>query len=78
MASKYLLRVVDRGTLRNVPVVDVYFLRIDGGCEACVMHSVHLGLSPKSAEELATYFGGLGVRVEREARPLPAEPKAGG
>jgi len=72
--ASYILRVVDRGAPKGVPVVDVYLLRIDGGCEACVMHSADLGLSPKSVEELAAYFGGLGVRVEREARPLPADP----
>lgn len=65
--SPHLLRVVDRGELNGVPVVDVYLVaRSPGGSESGLMHST--GLSPKSADELAGLFKGWGLRVEREKR----------
>lgn len=68
----YLLRLIDRGSIRGVPVVDMQLLRVDGPAHACVLHSVGLGLSPPTAAHLAESFAVLGVAVERETRVLEA------
>lgn len=36
-----------------------------------MLHSAGLGLSPAGVEAVAEAIGELGVRVERESRPLP-------
>lgn len=72
--THYVLRVVDRGSPKGVPEVDAYLLRVDGGAEACQMHTVLLGLSPKAVEALAAGLGELGVRVERVAVPVVDGP----
>lgn len=61
---KYLLRLADRGTVKGVPVVDVYLVRRIGPAEAGLMCS--RDLSPKTAEDLAAWFAALGVKVERK------------
>ena len=72
-AAAYHLRLTDRGPVKGVPVVDVYLVRTDGEAEFAAMHSC--GLSPATAEELAQAFGELGVRVERESRPVEVGPE---
>lgn len=67
--TAYVVRVVDRGLVRGVPVVDVLLSRVDGGVRSTLLHSVGLNLSPASAEELAAGLGELGLRVEREGPP---------
>lgn len=73
---EYVLRVVDRGSPKGVPVVDAYLLEVSGGAEACVLHTVHLGLSPQRVGEVAAGLGELGVRVERAAVPAADPPEA--
>lgn len=67
--TSYVLELVDRGVVRGVPVVDVYLFRDDGGVQSLELCSTDR--SPRGAEELASAFAELGVRVERVRRLLP-------
>ena len=71
MATTYLLRVVDRGSPKGVPVVDAYLLLVDGGVEQCLLSTLCNRLAPPEVDAMAEGLAELGVAVEREVRHLP-------